>query len=176
MVRTLGGRDACLRMAAAFLCPPETVTILLISYNPIQNKKLKKKERKNPGSGEQQGVCASTVRPRAVSGCRHTVSVLWPKGPRTCVSTARPTPPGGLPLMVSATWRVAFYPGLPWSHASWVSHCMPASGVSLWLSATLWMSPCQASFPQVPWARQLPVNWWEKCVIQGFGSPLLFLA
>ena len=37
----------CIGTAKSLCCPPETITILLISYTPIQNKKfnLKKRER-----------------------------------------------------------------------------------------------------------------------------------
>ena len=35
--------DTGICMAESLCCPPETITILLISYIPIQNKKFKKK-------------------------------------------------------------------------------------------------------------------------------------
>ena len=38
--------DSCIRMAKSICCPPETIITLLISYTPIQNKKLKKKKKK----------------------------------------------------------------------------------------------------------------------------------
>ena len=34
--------DTCICMAESLLCSPETITVLLISYTPIQNKKVKK--------------------------------------------------------------------------------------------------------------------------------------
>ena len=37
-----GRMDTCVCMAESFSCPLETITTLLISYTPIQNKKLKK--------------------------------------------------------------------------------------------------------------------------------------
>ena len=36
-----GRMDTCICMAESLHCSPETTTILLISYNPIQNKKFK---------------------------------------------------------------------------------------------------------------------------------------
>ena len=36
--------DTCICMAESLCYPPETITTLLIGYNPIQNKKLKKKK------------------------------------------------------------------------------------------------------------------------------------
>ena len=43
--RAVWGRmDTCIRMAESLHCLPETITALLISYTPIQNKKLKKRE------------------------------------------------------------------------------------------------------------------------------------
>ena len=36
-----GRMDTCICMAESFHCSPETTTTLLISYTPIQNKKLK---------------------------------------------------------------------------------------------------------------------------------------
>ena len=42
--RGIGGEmDTCLCMVESFCCPPETITILLISQTSIQNKKLLKK-------------------------------------------------------------------------------------------------------------------------------------
>ena len=38
-----GRMDTCICMAESFRCSPETVTTLLISYTPIQNKKFKNK-------------------------------------------------------------------------------------------------------------------------------------
>ena len=38
--------DTCILMAESLHGSPETVTILLICYTPIQNKKLKKKQKK----------------------------------------------------------------------------------------------------------------------------------
>ena len=37
-----GRMDTCMYMAQSLCCPPEIITTLLINYNPIQNKKLKK--------------------------------------------------------------------------------------------------------------------------------------
>ena len=43
--RGVSGRmDTCIRMAELLCYSPETTTILLISYTPIENKKLKKKK------------------------------------------------------------------------------------------------------------------------------------
>ena len=40
-----GGRvDTCICMTESLHCSPETATTLLISYTPIQNKKLKKEQ------------------------------------------------------------------------------------------------------------------------------------
>ena len=36
--------DACTRMAESFCCSPETITMFLIGYTTIQNKKFKNKE------------------------------------------------------------------------------------------------------------------------------------
>ena len=42
-----GGRmDTCICLAHSLCCPPETIRTLLISNNPIQNKKLKKRKCK----------------------------------------------------------------------------------------------------------------------------------
>ena len=38
----VGRMDMCICMAEPLCCPPETITTLLVSYIPIQNKKLKK--------------------------------------------------------------------------------------------------------------------------------------
>ena len=40
-----GRMDTCVCMAESFSCPLETITTLLISYTPIQNKKFKKKKK-----------------------------------------------------------------------------------------------------------------------------------
>ena len=46
--RGVSGRmDTCIRMAELLCYVPETITILLISYTPIGNKKLKKKAEHN---------------------------------------------------------------------------------------------------------------------------------
>ena len=39
--------DTCICMAEALHCSPETITTLLISYTPIQNKKFKRKKKGN---------------------------------------------------------------------------------------------------------------------------------
>ena len=39
-----GRMDPCMCMTESFCCPLETIAILLSSYPPIQNKKLKKRE------------------------------------------------------------------------------------------------------------------------------------
>ena len=39
-----GRRDTCICMAESLHYSPETITILLIGYNPIQNKKFKLKK------------------------------------------------------------------------------------------------------------------------------------
>ena len=41
--RVWGRMDTCMCTAESLCCPPETITILLIDYTPIQTKKLKKK-------------------------------------------------------------------------------------------------------------------------------------
>ena len=38
-------RDTCVCMAESLCCSPETITALLIGYNPIQNKKVNFKKR-----------------------------------------------------------------------------------------------------------------------------------
>ena len=43
---SLGRVDTCICMTESLCCQPETITTLLISYTPIYNKKLKKKENK----------------------------------------------------------------------------------------------------------------------------------
>ena len=45
----------CLCMTESLCCSPETITTLLISYTPIQNKKFFKKERKN--ARFKNGLC-----------------------------------------------------------------------------------------------------------------------
>ena len=45
----------CLCMTESLCCSPETITTLLISYTPIQNKKFFKKERKN--ARFENGLC-----------------------------------------------------------------------------------------------------------------------
>ena len=42
-----GRMDTCLCMAETLCSPPETITILLIGYIPVQNKKLNVKSRKS---------------------------------------------------------------------------------------------------------------------------------
>jgi hypothetical protein len=37
-----GRMDTCICMAESIYCPLETITTLLIGYNPVQNKKFKK--------------------------------------------------------------------------------------------------------------------------------------
>ena len=44
--------DTCIRVAESLHCSPETVTVLLIGYTPIQNKKLKKNETEAFGENE----------------------------------------------------------------------------------------------------------------------------
>jgi len=41
--------DTCICMAESLHCPPETVATLLISYTPIQNKKIFLKKEYNSG-------------------------------------------------------------------------------------------------------------------------------
>ena len=38
-----GRMDTCICMAESLHCSPQTITMLLISYTPIQNKKFRKK-------------------------------------------------------------------------------------------------------------------------------------
>ena len=38
--------DTRIRIAKPFCCSPKTITILLISYTPMQDKKLKEKKKK----------------------------------------------------------------------------------------------------------------------------------
>ena len=40
-----GRMDTCICMAESLCCPPETITILLIGYTSIQNKKFNKKRK-----------------------------------------------------------------------------------------------------------------------------------
>ena len=50
-----GRMDTCICMAESFFCSTETITTLLIGYNPIQNKKFKKERKKietTMGSGK----------------------------------------------------------------------------------------------------------------------------
>ena len=54
-----GRIDPCMWMAESICCPPETIITLLISYTPIQNKKLKKKKYCNPDIGTQATVSAT---------------------------------------------------------------------------------------------------------------------
>ena len=42
--------DICICVAKSLYCPPETITILLISNAPIRNKKFKGKKEKNNSS------------------------------------------------------------------------------------------------------------------------------
>ena len=51
--------DTHICMAESLRCSPETITTLLISYNPIQNKKLKKRMSTQglcPGGSGYQGL------------------------------------------------------------------------------------------------------------------------
>jgi len=41
--------DTGICMTESFLCSPETITTLLSSYTPIQNKKLKKNKKEKRG-------------------------------------------------------------------------------------------------------------------------------
>ena len=41
-----GGTGTCTCLAESLGCPPGTITALLISYTPTQNKKFKKKRKK----------------------------------------------------------------------------------------------------------------------------------
>ena len=50
--------DTCICMAESLCCPPEIITMLLIGYTAIQNKKVKKK-KKNPGLGNLS-ACSPT--------------------------------------------------------------------------------------------------------------------
>ena len=43
--RDLGRIDTCIRTAEFLCCSPQTITTLLISYNPVENKKLKIKRK-----------------------------------------------------------------------------------------------------------------------------------
>ena len=43
--RVWGRMDTCIFMAKSLHCSPETVTTLLISYTPRQNKKIKKEKK-----------------------------------------------------------------------------------------------------------------------------------
>ena len=47
--------DTCICRAETLCCLPETITILLISYRPIENKKLKKKYLKT-NNGENTTI------------------------------------------------------------------------------------------------------------------------
>ena len=50
-----GRMDTCICIAESVLCPPETITTLLISYTPIQN--VTKKKRKESLSVKQHIPC-----------------------------------------------------------------------------------------------------------------------
>ena len=39
----MGRMDTCICIPESLCCPPETITILLIDYTPVQNKELKEK-------------------------------------------------------------------------------------------------------------------------------------
>ena len=62
--------DTCMCTAESLCCPPETITILLIDYTPIQTKKLKKKKTQglptNPGGwkGQERTLPLSCQRER----------------------------------------------------------------------------------------------------------------
>ena len=52
-------RDTHIWMAKSLSCPPDTITTLLTSYNPMQNKKLKKRMSTQglcPGGSGYQGL------------------------------------------------------------------------------------------------------------------------
>ena len=69
---TWGRMDTC--VAESLHCPPDTITTLLISYTPIQNKNLKKKKtilKKstiNAGEGESYSVLSDPLRPHGLEG------------------------------------------------------------------------------------------------------------
>ena len=50
--------DTCICMAESLCCPPEIITMLLIGYTAIQNKKVKKK--KKPRAWEPQRLFTNT--------------------------------------------------------------------------------------------------------------------
>ena len=54
-----GRIDPCMWMAESICCPPETIITLLISYTPIQNKKLKKKKKVLQPRHWDSGNCLS---------------------------------------------------------------------------------------------------------------------
>ena len=47
-----GKMDTCIWMAESLRCSPDTITTLLVSYTPIQNKKFGKKENMKKVIGE----------------------------------------------------------------------------------------------------------------------------
>ena len=51
--------DTCICMAESLCCPPEIITMLLIGYTAIQNKKVKKKKKK-PRAWEPQRLFTNT--------------------------------------------------------------------------------------------------------------------
>ena len=53
----LGRRDICVCMAESLCCSPKTITTLLISYAPIENKKLKKKKMQPQNEKYMIEVC-----------------------------------------------------------------------------------------------------------------------
>ena len=57
--RVWGRMDTCLYLAESLRCSPETTTTLLISYSPLQNKKLYKSGGKKGGTGIKFGSLAS---------------------------------------------------------------------------------------------------------------------
>jgi len=60
-----GWMDTCIHMAESLHCSPETITILLIGYIPIQNKKFKRKKfltNKSPGTDSFMGEFYETYK------------------------------------------------------------------------------------------------------------------
>ena len=113
-------------------------------------------------SGEEQGMCTSMVRSRAISGWCYTQ--CWfsdPKGPRACISTSETLTPR----------RPASY-----GNCNMEGYLLPRTALeSLLMGLSLYthirclsVAPCygwahpRLLSPQGPWARQLPVNWDER--------------
>ena len=62
-----GRMNTCICMAESLCCSPETITTLLISYTPMQSKKLKNKIKKSEMENSMCGVLAVLQRREKMS-------------------------------------------------------------------------------------------------------------